>query len=104
MPRVTVMRSPAARQVLEETIDLPEGATVSDALARCGWSPAEGETIAVWGRKADASQVLRERDRVEMVRPLVVDPKVARRERFKRQGSRAAGLFAKRQPGSKPGY
>jgi hypothetical protein len=41
---------------------------------------------------------------VELVRPLLVDPKVARRERFRRQGSRAAGLFAGRRPGSKPGY
>lgn len=104
MPRVTVMRSPGPRQVLEQELQLPEGATVADALAGCGWAPGEGETLAVWGRKAEASQLLRDRDRVELVRPLQVDPKVARRERFRRQGSRAAGLFAQRRPGSKPGY
>jgi uncharacterized protein len=37
-------------------------------------------------------------------RPLLVDPKVARRERFRTQGARAAGLFAKKRPGAKPGY
>lgn len=104
MPRVTLMRSPGPRQVVELVLDLAEGATVSDAMAASGWTPAAGETLAVWGRKADPSQVLRERDRVELLRPLVVDPKVARRERFKRQGSRAAGLFARRRPGGKPGY
>jgi putative ubiquitin-RnfH superfamily antitoxin RatB of RatAB toxin-antitoxin module len=31
-------------------------------------------------------------------RPLQVDPKVARRERFRQQGTRAAGLFARKQP------
>jgi hypothetical protein len=36
-------------------------------------------------------QVLRDRDRVEVYRPLLVDPKVARRERFRRQGARAPG-------------
>ncbi len=38
---------------------------------------------------------LKDGDRVEIYRQLVVDPKVARRERFVRQGSRGAGLFAK---------
>ena len=43
-------------------------------------------------------------DRVEIYRPLKVDPKVARRERFVRQGARATGLFARRRPGGKAGY
>jgi sulfur carrier protein len=47
---------------------------------------------------------VREGDRVEVYRGLKVDPKVARRERFRSQGARAAGLFAKRRPGAKPGY
>jgi putative ubiquitin-RnfH superfamily antitoxin RatB of RatAB toxin-antitoxin module len=33
---------------------------------------------------------------VEVLRPLQVDPKVARRERFVKQGTRGAGLFAKK--------
>jgi hypothetical protein len=41
---------------------------------------------------------------VEVYRGLLVDPKVARRERFKSQGSRGAGLFAKKRPGAKSGY
>jgi hypothetical protein len=41
---------------------------------------------------------------VELYRPLLVDPKVARRERFRRQGARNTGLFAQRRPGAKPGY
>ena len=51
--------------------------------------------LALWGRKAAAQEArLRDGDRVEVLRPLQVDPKVARRERFRKQGSRAAGLFA----------
>ena len=49
-------------------------------------------------------QVLREGDRLELLRPLRVDPKVARRERFVGQGARSTGLFAKRRPNSKAGY
>lgn len=104
MLRVTVMHSPAPREVREQVLELAEGATVADALRACGLSPGEVEAVGVWGRKADASQALRDRDRVEIARPLRVDPKLARRERFQRQGSRAAGLFAQRRPGAKPGY
>ena len=66
---------------------------------------ATGElTAGIWGRAAMPSQVLENGDRVELYRALRVDPKVARRERFKGQGSRGAGLFAKRRVGGKAGY
>ena len=102
--RVIVAHSPGPRQVLEQTLELPEGATVADALRACGLAIAEGEALAVWGRKAQPDQPLRDQDRVEALRPLRVDPKVARRQRFRKQGARAAGLFASRRPGAKPGY
>ena len=108
MPRVIVTCSPAPRQVLERTLDLPEGATVRDAVRASGWRAACGEgevpDVGVWGRRCPPQQVLREGDRVEVYRALKVDPKVARRERFRKQGARAAGLFAGRRPGAKPGY
>ena len=66
-----------------------------------GQEPAD---VGVWGRRCPLRQAVREGDRVEVYRPLVVDPKVARRERFRKQGARAAGLFAQRRPGAKPGY
>ena len=37
-------------------------------------------------------------------RELKVDPKVARRERFVKQGARTTGLFAKKRLGAKAGY
>ena len=104
MPRVVVCHSPGPRRVLEHSLNLPQGATVADALRGCGVDPAQDEKVGIWGRRAELSRLLREGDRVELVRPLQVDPKVARRERFRQQGSRAAGLFAGRRPGAKPGY
>lgn len=108
MPRVTVACSPGPRRVLEWTLDLPEGATVRDAVRASGCGEALGEAqvpdVGVWGRRCPPQQVLREGDRVEVYRALKVDPKVARRERFRKQGARAAGLFAGRRPGAKPGY
>ena len=107
---ITVAYSPAARQVEQVQLRLPEGSTVRDAVQASGLRaryPAFDPGLAgvgVWGRPAPPSQPLRDRDRVEIYRPLTVDPKVARRERFGRQGARAAGLFARRRPGAKPGY
>jgi putative ubiquitin-RnfH superfamily antitoxin RatB of RatAB toxin-antitoxin module len=110
MPRVTVAYSPAPRQVLEWTLDLPEGSTVQQAVLASGWRAARpGQDlvptdVGVWGRRCPLEQPVREGDRVEVYRGLLVDPKVARRERFRKQGARAAGLFAKKRPGAKPGY
>lgn len=102
--RVLVVHSPGPRQVVEHPLELAAGATVAEALRQAGVAVPEGAHVGVWGRRAPMSQLLRDDDRVEVARPLRVDPKVARRERFQKQGSRAAGLFAGRRPGSKAGY
>jgi uncharacterized protein len=108
--RVTVSWSPAPREVRECTLLLPEGSTVRDAVLASGWPQgeaaegAERADFGIWGRRCTGDQPLREGDRVEVYRGLLVDPKVARRERFRKQGARATGLFAKRRPGAKPGY
>ena len=107
---VTVAYSPAPREVHEVAVTLPAGSTVYDALVASGLMQrfpdmnVEPGQVGVWGRKTPLDQPLRERDRVEVWRPLRVDPKLARRERFGQQGARAAGLFARRRPGAKPGY
>ena len=88
---------------------MPPGATVLQALQASGLAAAFPDLdlreagVGIWGRKARLEQLLRDRDRVEVYRPLMVDPKLARRERFRKQGARAAGLFARKRPGAKPG-
>jgi putative ubiquitin-RnfH superfamily antitoxin RatB of RatAB toxin-antitoxin module len=94
--RVTLAWSSEHREVREQQLELPQGSTVSDAIAASGIA-SQGLTVGVWGRKAALTQVLRDRDRVELYRPLKVDPKVARRERFRRQGTKVAGLFARKK-------
>lgn len=108
--KVTVAYSPRPREVLERHLALPEGATVAQAVEICGWTQAVQHAddgaplLGIWGRKALPEQPLRDQDRVEIYRPLTVDPKVARRARFVKQGARASGLFARRRPGAKAGY
>jgi len=112
--QITVVYAPEARQMRQWMIDMPAGSTLAQALVQSGAMAelaelaeqlATGElTAGIWGRAAMPSQVLENGDRVELYRALRVDPKVARRERFKGQGSRGAGLFAKRRAGGKAGY
>jgi putative ubiquitin-RnfH superfamily antitoxin RatB of RatAB toxin-antitoxin module len=108
--RITVVWSPAAREVHETQVLMDEGATASQALDASGFLTRfpglalRDLSVGVWGRKAGPSQVLRDLDRVEIYRPLIVDPKVARRARFQKQGARSAGLFAKKRAGAKAGY
>ena len=108
---ITVVISPRAREMVEMVLQLESGSTVAQALAACGQSVASeanaaaGGGVGVWGKRVGLAHVLRDQDRVEIYRPLTVDPKVARRERFAGQGAkRAAGLFAKRRAGAKAGY
>lgn len=62
-------------------VDLAEGATVADAVTASGMDDGSHVAVAVFGEKAEASHVLREADRVELLRPLTMDPKEARRRR-----------------------
>jgi uncharacterized protein len=109
---VCVMASWQARQVQQELLCLPVGSRVHDALAasqvyaawRMHCPEIESPGLGVWSVKVTPTTVLHEGDRLEICRPLRVDPKVARRERFQKQGARAAGLFAQRRPGAKSGY
>jgi putative ubiquitin-RnfH superfamily antitoxin RatB of RatAB toxin-antitoxin module len=107
---VLVCYSGAARNCVECLVQLPVGSRIADAIRASGLlkdlpdDAVDALQPGIWGRKMPADHVLREGDRVELYRPLKVDPKVARRERFSRQGARTTGLFSKRRAGAKSGY
>ncbi len=63
-------------------VDVPEGATLGDALARAGWNTRQDVAgHAIHGRRATLDTQLVEGDRVELLRALELDPKEARRRR-----------------------
>ena len=107
---VSLVVSLAPRSIQEVQLSVEEGTTAGQALRASGLLDSlteiqvEGLELAIWGRKAPGNQVLQSNDRVELVRPLLVDPKVARRERFAHQGAKKAGLFKTRRAGGKAGY
>ena len=101
--RVAVAVSPHAQEATEQSVTLPLGALLRDALVAVGCN-ADAADVGIGGRAAALDAPLADGDRVEVYRPLGVDPKVARRLRFKQQGARSAGLFAQRREGAKSGY
>lgn len=87
---VEVVLSPAARTVQTAALELAPGSTLADAVRASGLLDApgglpEGWACGIWGRRQPLSTPLRDGDRVELYRALTVDPKEARRLRYKRQ-------------------
>jgi uncharacterized protein len=107
---LTVVYAPKVREVQEVKLLTMPPCSVLQALQQSGLLSRYPEIdnssvlVGVWGHKAKLDQSLRDHDRVEIYRPLRVDPKVARRERFVGQGSRGAGLFVAKRAGAKAGY
>ncbi|MDB5964642.1 MAG: RnfH family protein [Polaromonas sp.] len=108
--KVLVVYSPLPRQVREWTLELPDGSTAAQAIQACGVLEACPELagqalkLGIWGKRAAPDHALQDKDRLELYRALRVDPKVARRERFARQGAKGTGLFAATRAGAKAGY
>jgi putative ubiquitin-RnfH superfamily antitoxin RatB of RatAB toxin-antitoxin module len=73
----------------EVGVELPQGATVADAVARSGLVDdyaidTTDIAFAIFGRSVAGSEPLSDGDRVELTRPLVADPKQARARRARR--------------------
>jgi len=63
-------------------LELPSGACVLDALHAAGIAVADQPVpCAVFGVNVGPGTLLHEGDRIELLRPLLVDPKEARRRR-----------------------
>jgi putative ubiquitin-RnfH superfamily antitoxin RatB of RatAB toxin-antitoxin module len=89
--RVKVAWVGGAREALV-TVELPPSASVDDAVARAALgveaAVQSGELVcAIYGRRVERDAALRDGDRVEITRPLVCDPKTARRRRASRKPS-----------------
>lgn len=85
--------SPGPGRVERLALWLPAGCTAAQALARGraaapGRLPEAPAAVGVWGRACAPDTVLQDGDRLELYRPLSVDPKEARRRRQQAQGPR----------------
>lgn len=112
MLRIELIVGVAPRQLERKVLDLPAGSTVRQAIEASGWlghvpgldqdALAQGLwVVAVWGRKERPGHVLKDGDRVAVLRGLKVDPKEARRVRYRAHGEKLPrGIH--RSPGGKP--
>ena len=88
---VEVIYCPGPDEVDAVQLSLPLGATVHDALRLSGVltrHPAvhvAQRRFGIWGKLTGLETPLRDQDRVEVYRPLLVDPKEARRLRHAKQ-------------------
>jgi putative ubiquitin-RnfH superfamily antitoxin RatB of RatAB toxin-antitoxin module len=68
-------------------LDLPEGSTVLQAIEASGLLEKHPEIdvkknkFGIYAKLAKADAILREKDRVEIYRPLIADPKEVRKQR-----------------------
>ena len=75
-------------------LKVPAGTTVMEAITRSGIAgkPAgdgwDSVAVGIWGKRASLATVLQEHDRVEIYRPLIADPKQARRKRARLRGEK----------------
>ena len=89
--RVAVGWSVRPGQACEVAVELPAGARVLDAIRATGAMQGEAavdistQAVGIWGRTVALEAELAEGDRVEIYRPLMMDPKEARRRRAGRR-------------------
>lgn len=75
-----------AEQILLKT-EVPKGTTIAEAVKLSGILvkfpeiDLEKNKFGIFGKLSKADTVLREKDRVEIYRPLIADPKEIRRKR-----------------------
>lgn len=83
---VDVVYALADRQKVVQLV-LPAGTTVQQAIERSGLMMEFPEIdlsrnkLGIWNKLAKADAALRDKDRVEIYRPLIADPKEVRRQR-----------------------
>ena len=103
--RVELVWSPHAGDVQHRWLEVEEGATLEAVLRGCAdfmaaqRQPLDELRIGIWGRVRPLGTPLRERDRIEVYRPLTVDPKEARRLRYAKRGERIVSRHRPRHSG-----
>lgn len=80
MIRVEVIRA-WPRRFEAVTLVLPDSATVAEAVAASGFTLEGISGYAVFGERVGNDARLHDADRLELLRPLQIDPKDARRRR-----------------------
>lgn len=99
--RVEVVYALPERQMLS-SVDLPEGASVEAAIRASGVLEAfpdidlAANKVGIFSRLVTLGEIVRDRDRIELYRPLIADPKEVRRKRAEAGKTTRKGETARR--------
>ena len=84
---IELVWSPAAGDVRQAAFSVAPGTTLGQALE--SQQLAVGALkVGIWGRIRTLDTLLQDRDRIEVYRPLTVDPMEGRRRRYEARGQR----------------
>lgn len=84
-------------------LQLPPGTSITEAVSRSGLlqkfpeAAARPLSCAIFGRAVPLSYELRDGDRIEILRPLLIDPKQSRREAAQRNRAQSSTSRAGRR-------
>lgn len=98
--KISVAYVGVSEQVVKP-LEVPEGTSVRDAIERSGVLELCPEIdlakfkTGVWNKAAKLDQPLQSGDRVEVYRPLIADPKAARKQRAKDDKPAVKGAASK---------
>lgn len=70
-----------AEGATSEVLELPDGTTVTAAVAASRFASTTAVAVAIYGKVVAADRILEDGDRIELLRELLIDPKDARRRR-----------------------
>jgi uncharacterized protein len=108
MLNVELVYGAGPHQLQQWALQLPAGSSVADAVAASGLLETTGLIdaalrLGVWGKLQELGHLLREGDRVEVYRSLLVDPKEARRLRYAQHKAKLASMGPPRLTPKKQG-
>ena len=90
--KVSLVYAPNPQPILR-VLDVDAGTTIGQAIELSGILQEAPEInlvtmpVGIYGKKKTLDTVLQPRDRIEIYRPLIADPKDGRRRRAKRAGT-----------------
>lgn len=88
MADIEVVYVPANEAMIHLRFNIADGKTVGDVLQRSGLLESHPEvralSVGIFSKQVDYNTVVQSGDRVEIYRPLLIDPMEKRRQRVKR--------------------
>lgn len=85
MLEIELVYIPTQKKMIHLHLKLPPGATVADVIALSGLQETNPEiedlTVGIFAKAVSLDTLVKTGDRVEIYRPLLIDPKEKRRQR-----------------------